>query len=230
MKIAPQLLGILLGLPPALAHYKFPALIINDQATPDYKYVRENTNNINPLMDINSIDLRCNEGGLASGSRTQTATVTAGSKLGFTLSNSISHVGPMVVYMAKAPGDPSQWDGAGKVWFKINEWGPDFSTGSINWPQLGLMKYQFNIPKNVPSGKYLLRVEHIGVHNAANYNGAQFFVSCAQIEVTGGGSGNPGPLVEFPGAYSPNDPGIYFNTYYPPPKSYVIPGPPVWSG
>jgi hypothetical protein len=78
------------------------------------------------------------------------------------------------------------------------------------------MKYQFNIPKNVPSGKYLLRVEHIGVHNAANYNGAQFFVSCAQIEVTGGGSGNPGPLVEFPGAYSPNDPGIYFNTYYPP--------------
>jgi hypothetical protein len=81
MKIAPQLLGILLGLPPALAHYKFPALIINDQVTPDYKYVRENTNNINPLMDINSIDLRCNEGGLASGSRTQTATVTAGSKV-----------------------------------------------------------------------------------------------------------------------------------------------------
>jgi hypothetical protein len=43
----------------------------------------------------------------------------------------------MLVYMAKAPGDPSQWDGAGNVWFKINEWGPDFSGGSINWPQLG---------------------------------------------------------------------------------------------
>lgn len=43
----------------------------------------------------------------------------------------------MLVYMAKAPGDPSQWDGAGKVWFKINEWGPDFSGGSIKWPQLG---------------------------------------------------------------------------------------------
>lgn len=58
-------------------------------------------------------------------------------QIGFTPSNSISHVGPLMVYMAKAPGDPSDWNGAGQVWFKINEWSPDFSTGSINWPQLG---------------------------------------------------------------------------------------------
>jgi hypothetical protein len=43
----------------------------------------------------------------------------------------------MLVYMAKAPGDPSNFDGAGDVWFKIHEWGADFSSGSINWPQLG---------------------------------------------------------------------------------------------
>jgi hypothetical protein len=43
----------------------------------------------------------------------------------------------MLVYMAKAPGDPAHWDGSGNVWFKINEWGPDFSSGSIQWPQLG---------------------------------------------------------------------------------------------
>jgi hypothetical protein len=42
-----------------------------------------------------------------------------------------------MVYMAKAPGNPSDWDGSGNVWFKIDEWGADFSTGSINWPQLG---------------------------------------------------------------------------------------------
>ncbi|KAF9765514.1 hypothetical protein IL306_002184 [Fusarium sp. DS 682] len=206
MKLAPQLLRLLFGLSPALAHYKWPALIIDDQVTADYQYVRENTNNINPLMDVTSVDLRCNQGGLDSGSRTKTATVAAGSKIGFTLSNSISHVGPIMVYMAKAPGDPSDWDGA------------------------GLLKYEFAIPKAVPSGKYLVRVEHLGVHNAANYGGAQFFVACGQVEVTGGGSGNPGPLVAFPGAYSADDPGIYFNTYYPAPKSYVIPGPPVWTG
>jgi hypothetical protein len=43
--------------------------------------VRENTNNINPLMDVTSVNLRCNQGGLDSGSRTKTATVTAGSKV-----------------------------------------------------------------------------------------------------------------------------------------------------
>jgi hypothetical protein len=66
----------------ALAHYKWPALIINGTVTGDYQYVRQNTNNINPLMDINSIDLRCNEGGLASGGATQTADVNAGAKVG----------------------------------------------------------------------------------------------------------------------------------------------------
>jgi hypothetical protein len=60
-----------------------------------------------------------------------------------------------------------------------------------------------------------VRIEHIGVHNAANYGGAQFFVACGQIEVTGGGSGSPGPLVAIPGEYKADHPGIYFNNYYP---------------
>jgi hypothetical protein len=46
--------------------------------------------------------------------------------------------------------------------------------------------------------------------------GAQFFIACAQVNVRGGGSGTPGPLVAFPGAYGATDPGILFNTYYPP--------------
>lgn len=65
----------------ALAHYKWPALIINGAVTGDYQYVRSNTNNINPLMDVTSLDLRCNEGGLASGGATQTADVNAGDKV-----------------------------------------------------------------------------------------------------------------------------------------------------
>jgi hypothetical protein len=63
----------------AVAHYKFPSLIVNGTSTSEYKYVRFNTNNINPLLDLNSIDLRCNEGGLASGAQTETAVVQAGS-------------------------------------------------------------------------------------------------------------------------------------------------------
>ncbi|KAF4151058.1 hypothetical protein CNMCM6936_004648 [Aspergillus lentulus] len=228
MKLSSLLTTAVLFSQSAVAHYKFPSLIVNGTPTPEFKYVRFNTNNINPLLDLNSIDLRCNEGGLASGPQTETAVVQAGSTVGFTLSNAIGHIGPMLVYMAKAPGDPSNFDGAGEVWFKIHEWGADFSTGSINWPQLGLMSYSFQLPPSLPNGSYLLRIEHIGVHNAANPNSAQFFVNCAQIQVTGGGNGNPGPLVTIPGLYSNEDPGIHFNNYYPPPKSYIIPGPPVW--
>lgn len=43
---------------------------------------------------------------------------------------------------------------------------------------------------------------------------AQFYVSCAQINVTGGGSGNPGPLVSIPGVYTGREPGIMLNIYY----------------
>jgi hypothetical protein len=65
----------------AVAHYKFPSLIVDGTPTPEFKYVRFNTNNINPLLDLTSIDLRCNEGGLASGPQTETAVVQAGSKV-----------------------------------------------------------------------------------------------------------------------------------------------------
>jgi len=88
----------------------------------------------------------------------------------------------------------------------------------------------FTIPKNTPSGDYLVRAEHIGLHVAQSAGGAQFYVGCGQITVTGGGSGTPGPLVSFPGAYSANDPGILININWPIPTSYTPPGPAVWSG
>jgi hypothetical protein len=73
----------------------------------------------------------------------------------------------------------------------------------------------FKIPAGTPSGDYLFRVEHIGLHVAQSVGGAQFYISCGQITVTGGGSGTPGPLVAFPGAYSATDPGILLDIYYP---------------
>jgi hypothetical protein len=88
---------------------------------------------------------------------------------------------------------------------------------------------EFQIPKNVPSGKYLVRVESIALHQASLVGGAQMYLSCAQVEVIGGGSGKPGPLVAFPGAYNANDPGLRWS-YYPIATSYTAPGPAVWNG
>ena len=85
------------------------------------------------------------------------------------------------------------------------------------------------IPKNVPSGNYLIRVEGIALHQAQSVGGAQIYLSCSQVKVTGGGNGTPGPLVAFPGAYKASDLGLLWS-YSPLPKSYTAPGPAVWKG
>lgn len=100
---------------------------------------------------------------------------------------------------------------------------------SILNSRAGKSQVQFQIPKNVPSGKYLVRVESIALHQAQSVGGAQMYLSCAQVEVTGGGNGQPGPLVAFPGAYNANDPGLRWS-YYPIATSYTAPGPAVWNG
>jgi len=94
----------------------------------------------------------------------------------------------------------------------------------------GASKVTVPIPKSLPSGEYLFRVEHIALHSAGSSGGAQFYISCAQIKVTGGGNGSPTGLVAFPGAYKASDPGIMINIYYPVPTSYTPPGPRPWTG
>jgi hypothetical protein len=84
----------------------------------------------------------------------------------------------------------------------------------LTW-KLDAKLVSFTIPAAAPSGDYLVRVEHIGLHVAQSAGAAQFYLSCGQITVTGGGSGTPGPLVAFPGAYSATDPGILIAIYYP---------------
>jgi hypothetical protein len=88
------------------------------------------------------------------------------------------------------------------------------------------------VPKTTPDGEYLLRVEHIALHMAMQANKAQFYLSCTQVRITGGGSGTPGPLVALPGAYKSNDPGILvnLNSIQNAPETYQPPGPAVWTG
>ncbi len=46
-----------------------------------------------------------------------------------------------------------------------------------------------------------MRIEHIALHVA---EAPQFYIACAQIAVTNGGNGTPGPLVSIPGVYNGN--------------------------
>lgn len=70
--------------------------------------------------DLASNDLRCNVG--ASGTNTQTVSVKAGDSITFTLDTAVYHQGPISVYMSKAPGSASAYDGSG-TWFKIKDYG-----------------------------------------------------------------------------------------------------------
>ncbi|KAG9022194.1 hypothetical protein FS837_006544 [Tulasnella sp. UAMH 9824] len=131
--------------------------------------------------------------------------------------------------MAKAnPTANTESAGSGAVWFKVAEWVPTWSkTAGFTWPSENQQTFTFTIPKCLPAGEYLVRIEHIALHVASTFGGAQLYIACGQIKVTGGGSGNPGPLVAFPGAYTGNEPGILINIYNVPSTytGYTAPGP-----
>lgn len=111
--------------------------------------------------------------------------------------------------MAQAPSTASEYDGSGQSWFKIKEIGPTFEGDSATWDLEET--YGGTLPASLPDGEYLLRVEQLAIHNPGAT--PQFFISCAQIRISGGGSGEPSPLVEIPGHISADDPGYTANIY-----------------
>lgn len=85
--------------------------------------------------------------------------------------------------------------------------------------------YSTTIPSCIAPGEYLLRIEQLGIHNPGSP--PQFYISCAQIQVTGGSSKTLSPSVKIPGHVKSTDSGYTANIYSPDFKSYVVPGPKV---
>lgn len=217
---------------------------------PDYDGVRcsfatdEHCSSLHqPISDVTSNDIICN-GGINpyhTPVPTEVVTVPAGSQViaewHHTLNGAdaadaadpidASHKGPVMTYLAKVD-DPTSLDVSGLSWFKIQEEGYDASSGV--WGVDTLIandgKVTVEIPACIESGYYLMRHELIALHGASNYPGAQFYMECAQIEITGGGSTSP-ETVSFPGAYAGSDPGITINIYQTL-DSYTVPGPEVF--
>ncbi|KAK2062153.1 cellulose-growth-specific protein [Colletotrichum caudatum] len=223
----PVLAGLAAFCDLASAHYRFTSLVVGGQNTGEYVNVRRNTNYNSPVVDVTSKDIVCNAGGLSSGSATGVATVVAGSTVGFVTDQAIYHDGPVTVWLSPAgSAGVKNYDGSGN-WYKIYELGAQTGNGQIKFPAANQAAFNFQVPSCTPPGEYLLRIEQIGLHQAGTKGGAQFYISCAQIKVTGSGSGQLSPAVKFPGAYTGNEPGILINIYYPVPTTYTIPGGPV---
>lgn len=224
------------------AHYFFDTLIIDGKETKPNQYVRSNTRqakynptkwaNVRDDLTPDMPDVRCNKGSFQSAGNTQVAEVKAGTKLAMKLAvgATMQHPGPANAMLSKAPGSVKNYEGDGE-WFKIFEQGVcrqgvDFTKNA--WCTWDKNQIEFTIPAGTPDGEYLLRTEHIGIHGA-HAGEAELYMSCAQIKVTGGGSGTPGPTVKFPGAYKKTDPSFTFSIWngY---KNYPMPGPAVWTG
>ncbi|KAI0769044.1 glycosyl hydrolase family 61-domain-containing protein [Trametes elegans] len=227
---------------PAFAHTIFQELYVNgvDQGhltgirVPDYD---------GPIMDVTSNDLICN-GGINPYHQPISKTiinVPAGSPVTAEWHHTLagadpsdpadpvdpSHKGPIIAYLAKV-NNATDLDVTGLQWFKIWEDGMDSNdVWGVDRMIANKGKVTFSIPSCIEAGQYLMRVELIALHGAENYPGAQFYMECAQLQITGGGSTRPA-TVSFPGAYKGTDPGIKINIYQKL-SSYTVPGPSVFS-
>jgi cellulase len=134
-----------------------------------------------------------------------------------------SHKGPCNFYMAKL--EPGQSLPTGAAWFKVFEDG--FSNGKYCTDKLrenrGILPV--TIPSQLASGRYLLRGEINALHEAfvpftSGSRGAQFYIYCAELQVTGGSNpGEPSPKTVMP-YLTTSSPGVVFNMYNTPGSRY----------
>ncbi|KAH9231666.1 carbohydrate-binding module family 1 protein [Colletotrichum gloeosporioides 23] len=197
-----------------------------------------------PVTDVSSTDVRCNAN---SGPVAKKCVVKAGSSVTVEMhqqpndrsctSEAIggAHYGPVMAYMTKV-SDSSSADGS-TGWFKVYQDGWAAAAGSANgdgdyWGSKDMNtccgKVQVKIPLDIPAGDYLLRAEVIALHAAGSSGGAQLYMTCFQLTVTGGGSASPG-TVSFPGAYKASDAGLLIDIHRAL-TTYVVPGPTVYAG
>ncbi|CAI0646020.1 unnamed protein product [Colletotrichum noveboracense] len=182
-----------------------------------------------PVTDVSSTDVRCNAN---SGPVAKKCVVKAGSSVTVEMhqqpndrsctSEAIggAHYGPVMAYMTKVYQDG--WAAAaGSANGDGDYWGSKDMNTCCG-------KVQVKIPLDIPAGDYLLRAEVIALHAAGSSGGAQLYMTCFQLTVTGGGSASPG-TVSFPGAYKASDAGLLIDIHRAL-TTYVVPGPTVYAG
>jgi hypothetical protein len=150
-----KILSLLLAPVAVLSHYVFPNLIVNGKSTGEWEYIRMTTNHYSngPVEDPMSPQIRCYE------DRTRKPAgifpIQAGQNVTFKSSNTMGHPGPVLFYMAKAPGgNIDRWDGSGQVWFKISESGATTDNTGVKF-KTNMDRISTKIPASTPAGDYL---------------------------------------------------------------------------
>ncbi|KAI0430864.1 glycosyl hydrolase family 61-domain-containing protein [Xylaria sp. FL1042] len=192
-----------------------------------------------PITDVSSNYVACNGGPNPTTPSNKIIDVKAGSTVNaiwrHTLTSGAndvmdaSHLGPTMAYLKKV-GDATTDVGYGNGWFKIQEDG--YNNGA--WGTTKVINnggvHAINIPNCLEDGQYLLRAEMIALHGASSPQGAQLYMECAQINISGGSAKVSPATYSFPGMYKATDPGLLINIYQMTASStYTIPGPSVFT-
>lgn len=127
--------------------------------------------------------------------------------------DSSTHPGPITHFLYGPVSDATQATGIGK-WVKINEFDEQSGEWANQIMEAQNMTYSFKLPTNLATGDYLLRGEMEALHASEEVNGAQFYIGCAQIHITGNNGGTCSPSIQLPGAYHSMDTDIYISNFY----------------
>ncbi|KAL6710663.1 hypothetical protein ACN47E_007720 [Coniothyrium glycines] len=206
------------------AHQNWHQLWVND-VSPGYQVGIRMPPSNSPVTDVKSNDIACNVGGSKVPSGVETVEASEGDTIKVKWDQS-GHPGPITHMLFGPVDDASQATGVGAGWFKIDEL--DYVDGK--WANEIMsaqnMTREFKLPTGLASGEYLLRSEMLALHGAQTVGGAQFYIGCAQLKITGTGSGTCTPTISLPGAYDENDDNIYIPNVYNgfDPTGYKAPG------
>ena len=134
--------------------------------------------------------------------------------------------------MKKVENSAASNNAAGDGWFKIMEDGYD--ANAKKWCTEKLIPNNGHLAAKVPSdlapGYYLMRPELLALHQAdKNPPDPQFYVGCAQIFLSTGGSAKPKDTVSIPGYVNMQTPAMTYNIWQVPLKlPFPKFGPPVY--
>ncbi|KAI1328701.1 lytic polysaccharide monooxygenase [Xylariaceae sp. FL0255] len=184
----------------------------------------------NPILSVSDPMMTCNGGTSAP----IYATMAAGDNITAVWAQWTHQQGPVMVWMYACPNGFSDCDGKSDGWFKIDQLG-FYGTGSLDSTDWGTaiveatLKWTSTIPKNLKAGFYLIRHELLALHQADT---PQFYPECAQLQITGSGTGVPSgsSLTPIPAYASADSPSIMVDIYTGNLTSYTCPGPDVWTG
>ncbi|KAF7859515.1 uncharacterized protein EAF02_010963 [Botrytis sinoallii] len=193
------------------AHQNFHQFWVNG-VSPGYQVSIRMPPSNSPVLDVASDNITCNVNGNVVPSGVNTTAANEGDAITVQWDPS-THPGPIQHYLFGPVDDASMATGIGS-WFKIDEYVEVNGTWASNLMDAGNMSYTFKLPTGMASGEYLLRSEMLALHSAQTVGGAQWYIGCAQLSITGTGGDSCGPSIELPGDYNATDPSIYIPDIY----------------